>query len=109
MKPDQISSLDSGVGAAASAGRSRGGCPGRNAGRGCAPRLYRRRQWAREGVRGGAVGSPLFFHDGEGDAREEESKSQRFVPGDSSLVYSQLVGVRNLPPEPRNQQRLAQG
>ncbi|XP_070654476.1 alanine and glycine-rich protein-like [Bos indicus] len=50
MKPDQISSLDSGVGAAASAGRSRGGCPGRNAGRGCAPRLYRRRQWAREAL-----------------------------------------------------------
>ncbi|XP_068824571.1 aldehyde oxidase 2 [Capricornis sumatraensis] len=34
MKPDQISRLDSGVGAAAPAARSRGGCPGRNAGRG---------------------------------------------------------------------------
>lgn len=38
MKPDPISGLDSGVGAAASAGRSRGGCPGQNAGHTAAPR-----------------------------------------------------------------------
>ena len=57
----------------------------------------------------GRLGVLCSSHDGEGDTREEESKSQRFVPGDSSLVYSQLVGVRNLPPEPWNQQRLVQG
>lgn len=62
-----------------------------------------------KGCREGQLGVLGSSHDGEGDTREEESKSQRFVPGDSSLVYSQLVGVRNLPPEPRNQQRLAQG
>lgn len=46
MRPDQIRRRDSEVGAAASAGRPRGWCPGRNVGPECAPRRHRRRQWA---------------------------------------------------------------
>ena len=46
MRPDQIRRRDSEVGAAASAGRPRGGCPGRNVGPECAPGRHRRRQWA---------------------------------------------------------------
>ncbi|XP_074229232.1 uncharacterized protein LOC141579018 [Camelus bactrianus] len=47
-RPGQIRGLDSGVGfgAAAAAGRQRGGCRGRNMGPECAPRC--RRRWARQ-------------------------------------------------------------
>lgn len=46
MRPDGIQGLDSGIGAAASAGRPRDGCPDRNEGPVCAPR--RQRRWARQ-------------------------------------------------------------
>lgn len=47
-RPGRIRGLDSGVGAAALAGRQRGGCPGRNVGPECALGRQRQRQWGRQ-------------------------------------------------------------